>query len=250
MILLWGVPGDAPLDAVRAALQRAGANFQLLDQRELAHIRVVLDKASSGSLTGTIANGTRTIDLDQVGSAYIRPFETRKAAGIKDEDDPALLAAVEVDTALITWADLASAAVVNRPSMMAANNSKAYQIALIAGFGFAVPDTLITTDASLVRLFRERHREVIYKSISGVRSIVSRLSDARCDSLADVANCPTQFQQYIPGRDVRVHVVGDAVFATEITSRSGAGTWSGVWACFSAESIFVALPTTSGFALK
>ena len=32
----------------------------------------------------------------------------------------------------------------------------------------------------------------------------------------DVAWCPTQFQQFIPGRDYRVHVVGDAAFVAEI----------------------------------
>ena len=59
---------------------------------------------------------------------------------------------------------------------------------------------------------------VPFGSISGVRSIVSRLTEQRCGNLAEVANCPTQFQQYIPGVDVRVHVAGDAIFATEITS--------------------------------
>jgi glutathione synthase/RimK-type ligase-like ATP-grasp enzyme len=29
---------------------------------------------------------------------------------------------------------------------------------------------------------------------------------------------PTQFQNYVPGTDVRVHVVGDEVFATEVIS--------------------------------
>ena len=34
----------------------------------------------------------------------------------------------------------------------------------------------------------------------------------------DAANCPTQFQEYIPGSDVRVHVAGESVIATEIDS--------------------------------
>jgi len=218
MILLWGVPGDSPLDAVRAALERTGADFQLLDQRHAARTRVSLNVAAEGAVSGAVVNGTAETDLDRIGSAYIRPFETAKAAGIEAPDDPALAAAVEADTGLITWADLAPAEVVNRPAMMAANNSKPYQLALIARFGFAVPDTLVTTDEISARRFREQHGELIYKSISGIRSIVSRLTDPRCGALADVANCPTQFQQYIPGVDVRVHVAGDAVFATEIAS--------------------------------
>lgn len=34
--------------------------------------------------------------------------------------------------------------------------------------------------------------------------------------LPDVATCPEQFQQMIEGHDVRAHVVGDEVFATEV----------------------------------
>jgi glutathione synthase/RimK-type ligase-like ATP-grasp enzyme len=81
-----------------------------------------------------------------------------------------------------------------------------------------VPDTLITTDADAVRGFRARHGTVIYKSISGVRSIVSQLTPDHEGRLADVAWCPTQFQQYVPGADYRVHVAGSEVFCARIES--------------------------------
>ena len=38
--------------------------------------------------------------------------------------------------------------------------------------------------------------------------------------LDDVRWCPTQFQQYVPGKDYRVHVVGEEVFACEIISEA------------------------------
>jgi hypothetical protein len=72
----------------------------------------------------------------------------------------------------------------------------------------------VTTDADAVRSFRELHGEIIYKSVSSVRSIVSRLGPGR--RLDDVAFCPTQFQQYVPGTDHRVHVVGREIFPCEI----------------------------------
>jgi glutathione synthase/RimK-type ligase-like ATP-grasp enzyme len=91
---------------------------------------------------------------------------------------------------------------------------------MIAACGFSVPDTLVTTDAVAVGRFLRRHHDVIYKSTSGVRSIVSRLGPTRRDALEDVANCPTQFQEYVPGVDIRVHVVGDDILATEICSKA------------------------------
>jgi len=57
---------------------------------------------------------------------------------------------------------------------------------------------------------------VVYKSISGVRSIVQTLDDASAARLERIRWCPVQFQQYVEGVDVRVHTVGEEVIATEI----------------------------------
>jgi glutathione synthase/RimK-type ligase-like ATP-grasp enzyme len=218
MILLWGAPGDAPLDAVRAELERKGAEMFQFDQRLGAKTSVMLEVVSDGTVSGKIETPNELLDLKSVRAAYIRPFETAKASGASSLDDPAYLHAAATDVAMIAWANLTSASVVNRPEAMTANNSKPYQLSLISGFGFHVPETLVTTDAGAVRRFCARHQSVIYKSISGVRSIVSRLFATSADALADVANCPTQFQEHVPGTDVRVHVIGESVIATEIKS--------------------------------
>ena len=124
--------------------------------------------------------------------------------------------AVELDDASQAWAEVTPALVINRPSAMASNGSKSYQTALIWAAGFEVPDTLVTTDPAAALAFRERHGSVIYKSVSGVRSIVSKFGDGHLERLEDIANCPTQFQEYVAGTDWRVHVVGEEVFASEI----------------------------------
>ena len=216
VILLWGVPGDGPLDCLHAALQRIDADVRLLDQRGSAEMHVELTVGADGKMCGTIEDSLGEIDLSCVGAAYVRPVDTATACGTA-ATDPAFARAMAADAALIAWADLAAAYTVNRPQAMAANNSKPYQLAQIARFGFAVPNTLVTTDVAAVRRFRERHGRVIYKSVSGVRSIVSQLVDDEC---ADVANCPTQFQEYIPGVDVRVHVVGDQILSVRVVSEA------------------------------
>ena len=47
---------------------------------------------------------------------------------------------------------------------------------------------------------------------------VPALAPGDTDRLDDVVTCPTQLQKYIPGDDVRVHVVGDDVFPARIES--------------------------------
>jgi glutathione synthase/RimK-type ligase-like ATP-grasp enzyme len=58
----------------------------------------------------------------------------------------------------------------------------------------------------------------VYKSTSGIRSIVSMLDDAAMARLDLVRWCPVQFQRQVPGMDVRVHVVGRQTFASAIDS--------------------------------
>jgi hypothetical protein len=172
------VPGDAPLDAVCAALERRGAPARVLDQRQAAEMQVRLSVGPDGGLAGCITNPHGEIDLAEVKAAYIRPFETGKACGTSQPDAPVFLRALAADTAIIAWADLARAGIVNRPAAMAANNSKPYQLGLIARHGFAIPDTLVTTDAAAVSRFQKQHGSLIYKSVSGVRSIVNTLDSS------------------------------------------------------------------------
>jgi glutathione synthase/RimK-type ligase-like ATP-grasp enzyme len=101
---------------------------------------------------------------------------------------------------------------------MRSNVSKPYQLQLVADAGMPVPPTLVTNQPDLVRAFHARHGRLVYKSISGIRSIVTELDEASLQRLDRIRLLPTQFQAYVDGVDVRVHMVGDQVFATEIAS--------------------------------
>jgi glutathione synthase/RimK-type ligase-like ATP-grasp enzyme len=81
-----------------------------------------------------------------------------------------------------------------------------------------VPSTLVTNDPAAVRAFLAEHGELIYKSASGIRSIVRRVEPNHVPRLALLRNGPTQFQAFIPGCNVRVHVVGERLFATRVRS--------------------------------
>ena len=208
MILLWGVAGDSPLAAVRDALDRRGAAAFFLDQARAGE--TAFEWVEGG--TGRITLGGVGCDLSRIVAAYVRPYATRAVA------PDAGAHADRLDACVHGFLDAAVARVVNPAEAMATNSSKPYQLAVIAGHGFAVPDTLVTTDPEAVLAFQANHGQIIYKSVSGVRSIVRRFSADDTDRLADVGWCPTQFQQYVPGRDYRVHVVGEDVFTCEIVS--------------------------------
>jgi glutathione synthase/RimK-type ligase-like ATP-grasp enzyme len=218
VILLWGPGVDGPLGAVHAALSDIGAPLFLLDQTRADEIEI--DLSVNRGISGEIrVSGARCMFADVTG-VYVRCHNARSVTRGADQDVALAQHADQLDCLMSGFLEITDAGVINPAGAMATNASKPYQLATIAAHGFAVPDTLITTDTDSVDAFAARHGEVIYKSISSVRSIVKRFRREDADRLADIQWCPTQFQQYVPGRDYRVHVVGDATFAAEIMSEA------------------------------
>lgn len=204
MILVWGSANDPPVARVLDVLAERGATVLAIDGRSLATLRY--DLAFGATTTGWLECDGRRIDVGRIQGAYVRPYEP--PAG------PAHHAAV----ALLALASTMPGVVVNRPAAGASNAAKPYQLTLIARAGFAVPETLVTTDRAAARAFlREQHR-LIYKSLSGIRSIVATLEEKDEARLDDVRFGPVQLQAYVPGLDVRVHVVGDRCFACAVRS--------------------------------
>jgi hypothetical protein len=219
-ILLWGIPSDPPLAAVRDTLARAGCHFTLLDQRAILDTEVELSVATG--VGGLVRVGAETVDLASVRAAYLRPNDSRNLTAVASAGENSELwrHAVAVEDILLSWSELTSALVLNRPSDMAANSSKPYQASRIESLGFLIPDTLITTDPDSALEFWREHDRVIYKSVSGIRSIVSCLTVEHTHRLANISSCPTQFQQYVQGIEYRVHVVGQEVFACKVISEA------------------------------
>jgi glutathione synthase/RimK-type ligase-like ATP-grasp enzyme len=220
MILLLGVPADAPLAMVRAELVRQGQSVVLIDQRDVLNFEV--DVVFGHDVAGTLRIAEQVVDLGSVTAVYLRSYGLDQLPGLRELDrkSPQWMHAINFTEIISAWTELSSALVVNRLSAMASNGSKPYQSRIIQAHGFAIPDTLITTDPDAVREFWLRYGSVIYKSTSGVRSIVSRLTAENAGRLLHLHWCPTQFQQYIPGNDYRVHVVGEETFACEIVSEA------------------------------
>jgi glutathione synthase/RimK-type ligase-like ATP-grasp enzyme len=190
----------------------------MLDQRAVHETEVEL--VVGNGLEGLLQIPGETVDLSAVKAVYLRPHDSRKLSAIANagEDSEIRRHALAIEDILLSWCELTPALVLNRPSDMEVNSSKPYQALWIESFGFQIPDTLITTDPDLALEFWRQHDEVIYKSMSGIRSIVSRLTAGHKRRFGDIASCPTQFQQYVPGTEYRVHVVGDEVFACTVHS--------------------------------
>lgn len=203
---------------VHNALQRLGQRVIFFDQREV--LQSELELRLDTEIEGKLRIGQRVVEIEGIDAVYMRLYSTEQLPVLRELDrrSPSFSYANAVVDALIAWTELTPILVVNRSSAMESNGSKPYQMRLIHEHGFEIPDTVITTDPDVAREFWEKHGSVIYKSISGVRSIVAKLTPRHAERLRLVRWCPTQFQEFIAGKDYRAHVVGNEIFTSEISS--------------------------------
>lgn len=206
MIIVWGEREDSPVALVLDALLDRGARHLHIDQSALHRLKY--DVRWGTGPQGWIELDGRRLPQEQITGWYLRPSETTT---------PQALRAAAV---LMALAAQAKGCVLNPPAAAGSNGSKPYQLSLIAAAGWAVPETLVTSDVSAARAFLQHHGRVIYKSTSGVRSIVHSVDAADAGAaeaaLSRLGHGPVQWQRWIAGTDWRVHVVGRRWFATEV----------------------------------
>jgi glutathione synthase/RimK-type ligase-like ATP-grasp enzyme len=102
------------------------------------------------------------------------------------------------------------------------HRNKGFQLRLLAEAGIRVPRTLVTNAPESVRAFFEQENgNVIYKPVLGgahtTRLLAEDLTDER---LAALASSPVQFQEFIPGDNIRVYGIGEELFAGNIIAET------------------------------
>jgi glutathione synthase/RimK-type ligase-like ATP-grasp enzyme len=220
MIVVSGLLADEMIELMCARLNALGMAYTFFDELHYPGRYDVTWEADRGDVHGHIDTPEGRIDLADITGVYVRYVDYRGEPQRTDLTAPEKeVVKAEYQLSLMDLYDCLPCPVVNRARSSTSNDSKVYQQQVAREYGFHTPQTLITTIPDEVVDFYERcERRVIYKSVSGVRSIVKRLSEDDFPRLTRVQNCPTQFQQWIEGVDVRVHTVGNDVFATEIVS--------------------------------
>jgi len=219
VILLCGIPSETPLRMVTNRLEEMGAEYVFFNQREFADCDIWFEIADC-KVRGELRIRERTYKLEDFTGVYPRLMDDTLLPELSGEPEGSPLRAFcrSFHDTLVRWMEIAPGLVINRCAPMASNSSKPYQAQLIREQGFLVPETLITNNPEAVRCFRGHHGRVIFKSISAVRSIVQELEDKDEDRLELIRWCPTQFQAYVEGINLRVHTIGGEVFPTAIDS--------------------------------
>jgi glutathione synthase/RimK-type ligase-like ATP-grasp enzyme len=226
MILFCGIPSEPPLHLAIDAARSLGLNFEVLSQRDFDRAGIEV-RFSSRGVEGTLDACGRRHRLEDFTGVYVRLMdpahlpESNGIAGSQKVRESIEQARSRVFHGLFCeWLEAAPARVLNRLTAMASNMSKPLQAQAIGDCGFRVPPTLVTNDPAEAIAFLKEHPRAIYKSVSSVRSIVREAQATDVRRIARVALLATQFQAYVPGPDLRVHVIGRRIFATEVASEA------------------------------
>lgn len=236
MILIAGLPKETPVRLVIEAAEEAGIPYLLFDQHQ-AHSYEFCLRCVDNRISGWLQINGTDYAMDEIQGVYCRildyQFLPEHQPGRKEfAGADAAGKSIWIHEKLLQWLDVAPCRVMNLPSNGWSNMSKPYQTQLIAKSGLLVPPTCITNKPEAVRSFQRAQGKVIYKSISATRSIVQELEGAGTLQLDKLRYLPTQFQARLRGMNIRVHVAGDALFATSAetevvdyryTKREGAG---------------------------
>ena len=219
LVLLSGIPSEGPLTLVADRLAELGVPHVMLSQRAFESSPFEFAIAG-GHVTGFVSVEGVRYRLQDFSGVYIRHMDEQLLPELAAEPahSPRRLQSRAWHDAVVRWCEIAPARVVTRMGAMASNGSKPFQAQAILRNGLRIPETLITSDPACARRFAREKPRVVFKSTSGVRSIVRELDADGLDRLERIRWCPVQFQEYIEGRNVRVHVVGQAAHATAITT--------------------------------
>ncbi|MFJ5926437.1 ATP-grasp ribosomal peptide maturase [Kitasatospora sp. NPDC092948] len=177
---------------------------------------------------GVLATASRTLDLDRVRAVwYRRPSNWGAPAGMDGQDADFARAQAQWGVGGVLAA-LPGAHYVNHPWRIRAAEHKPAQLGTALAAGFAVPDTIVTTDPEQARAFcAEQPAGAVYKPLwnapyhdEGGRALQAWVGEVRPHEITDaVAACPHLFQAKVDKAfDVRLTAVGEQLFAVRIDS--------------------------------
>jgi hypothetical protein len=221
MIGIVSHDGDLHASTVRSHLDTIGAPNTVIDTAHLPN-QTALTAWTDPASGWTAEWGLHGIDVAELAVMWWRrpqPFQI--APDVSGLDDRGFIVG-ECGAAVAGLWSCLDAVWINDPDRDEAASRKMWQLKVANELGLRVPRTCMTSSPERARQFlASEHGTVVYKSFSATPSTwreTRPVGPAEIDLLDSVRLAPVIFQEAIPGgRDVRVTVVGEQMFAAEIT---------------------------------
>ena len=225
MILVISHLADPHATGVLQHLSRMGGDAVLFDTARFPRdIQLDMSHANGERSTMTATADGARLDFSAVRTVWWRrplPFEVH--ADVAGSEDRAF-AYSECGAAVSSLWSCLDAQWVNSPERDDLAARKGYQLKVAARLGLRIPRTLVTNDPQSAAAFIEREgaKGTIYKAFSATERAWRETRLLRSEERAHLAAlrfAPVIFQEHIRADiDLRITIVGDAIFAAEILS--------------------------------
>ena len=178
MTLFHGYRDDSPMSSgLEAGPAAIGVEHWFVDQHTAAHNELVLRPSPMDGSTASSRSREPVFPSQRSTASYCPAADQRRPSDVRETER----ATASEPRALVSgWTSPLSSG--ESPLGDALHASKPFQAQAIAAAGLDVPTTLITTDPDTVREFWATHGSIVFKSISGIRSIVQQLEIKRAVS--------------------------------------------------------------------
>lgn len=225
---------DPHVDAVIRELHQIDCPVFRLNTEDLCSGFDLDIRMERGEMSGGFQSKLRSLDLCSIRSILYRRPQKPEARAIEDLTVREF-AQKEMDTCLNWLWQALQCFWVSKPSSIKKANSKIDQLRIAPVIGFEVPRTLITSNpSSALQFIKECGGMVINKVLNdgaiqkdGNPHVVytHRVTEQNLLQLDLVRHMPCVFQERIEKKfELRITIVGSAVFATEIHSQQSERT--------------------------
>jgi glutathione synthase/RimK-type ligase-like ATP-grasp enzyme len=212
-VMVIGNPSDSTVVYFLARCAHAGLQPDVLSIREIAD-EGAWDLTIPEDGSSAIHLRSKTYALGDASAIYCRWTSSRASEDRDTESRRRLLT-----ESLKLWTLTSGAKVVNRADSASHNGSKPLHEGFLADLGFRVPASITSCSGDELSAFCEEHGWAIMKSASGGRDHgLCRFFDPSELLEYEPSLGPLHLQQYVEGRDVRVHVVDKEAISVLIQS--------------------------------
>lgn len=228
-VVLVGYGDYEELNAIEHAVNEYDTDVMYWDVRKWP---------GSTPLTYDVTNGKQSIgdelDFNDITGVFVyRNYlfsrrEERFRNAFETSDGPKKFVQLKewraVLDSFIGKAKLHGTTVLNPPQMHHWHSSKIEQLTTFRDNDVSVPETLFSNDAERVQRFIDTHGTVVAKPVTYEKKTYKiSAGDVTPELLDTLSSAPVQFQEFIPGEDMRVYFLGNEIIGSTVYC---ADSWS------------------------
>lgn len=234
MIIILSVKEDPHVKYVEKHLKRRDVDYIIISPAEMLRGMKIIERINNSCIETSIYDEERKrwIGFEEVKAIwYRRPLDFREVEINAGEDIRKFVVNEAQHTSRGMFANY-EGFWVNDPIRTMLSNYKLHQLMIAREVGFAIPDTIVTTDVEMAEMFyKENDGEIVHKAqttpIFKVNNEYRATYTTKIEKehvglglLNGVVNCPSLFQRLIEKEfEVRVTVFGDKIFSLRIDSQ-------------------------------